>query len=65
MSKFLTMGGYGMYVWPSYGLSAIVMVVILWAALHKLNVTQAQYKRLKAASHEKRKKAEASGGNEA
>jgi heme exporter protein D len=27
LHEFLTMGGYGMYVWPAYGLAALVVAV--------------------------------------
>lgn len=26
LSEFLAMGGYGMYVWPSFGVTAVCMV---------------------------------------
>lgn len=26
LSEFLAMGGYGMYVWPSFGMTAVCMV---------------------------------------
>ena len=32
MSGFWAMGGYAAYVWPSYGLTAVVIVLnIIWA----------------------------------
>jgi heme exporter protein D len=32
MMKFLAMGGYALYVWPSYALTALaVLLNILWA----------------------------------
>ena len=32
MSEFLNMGGYAAYVWPSYGLTLVVIVLnIVWA----------------------------------
>ncbi len=32
MSDFLNMGGYAAYVWPSYGLTLVVIVLnIVWA----------------------------------
>ena len=36
MSDFLAMGGYGAYVWPAYGLTAIVLLgflVVTWQGL--------------------------------
>ena len=32
MNEFLHMGGYARYVWPSYGLTFIIVIVnIIWA----------------------------------
>ncbi|MEQ8666907.1 MAG: heme exporter protein CcmD [Rhodospirillales bacterium] len=33
MSAFLDMGGYAVFVWPSYGLSAVVLIGLLVASL--------------------------------
>ena len=38
MSEFLAMGGYGAFVWPSYGLTAVIMVVLLIASLRGLKL---------------------------
>jgi heme exporter protein D len=32
MSEFLDMGGYAAFVWPSYGLAAIVLGVLAWTS---------------------------------
>lgn len=37
MSSFLEMGGYGTFVWPSYGLSAGVLIGILMFSLRRRN----------------------------
>ena len=29
-SEFLAMGGYGLYVWGSFGITALVMVLEMW-----------------------------------
>ncbi len=36
MSEFLAMGGYAAFVWPAYGLTALVMLVLLVDTLHRL-----------------------------
>jgi len=36
--KFLNMGGYGLYIWLSYGFSAISLVSLYYSSLKKLNV---------------------------
>jgi len=33
MAEFLAMGGYGGFVWPAYGLTAMVMLLLLIASL--------------------------------
>lgn len=49
MQAFFSMGGYGAYVWPSYGLTALVLVVLLVASVRGLKSTEAEFNRLKAA----------------
>jgi heme exporter protein D len=34
-SEFFAMGGYGLYVWGSYGLAALLMVVEPWLAARR------------------------------
>ncbi|PCI38595.1 MAG: heme exporter protein CcmD [Rhodospirillaceae bacterium] len=46
MQDFLNMGGYGSYIWPSYGITAVVMLGVLIASLKSLKSTEATYKRL-------------------
>jgi heme exporter protein D len=31
--SFLEMGGYGAFVWPAYGIAAVVMIALLWTSL--------------------------------
>jgi heme exporter protein CcmD len=38
--SFLKMGGYAAYVWPAYGLTALVLIWNWWAALR--SETEAQ-----------------------
>jgi heme exporter protein CcmD len=44
MSEFWSMGGYARYVWPCFGISAVVLAWNVWAARRLLNAA-----RLKAA----------------
>lgn len=36
VGKFLAMGGYAAYVWPAFGLTAAVMIVLFWHAFRSL-----------------------------
>ena len=40
MSDFLAMGGYGGFVWPAFGLTALVMVWLLVASLRRLRANE-------------------------
>lgn len=45
LNEFLTMGGYGAYVWPAYGLAAIVVLVNVLLPLKRLRRLQADIRR--------------------
>jgi heme exporter protein D len=49
MAKFLEMGGYAVYVWPSFAMAAVVMVGLLVTSLRTLRAREAVLKRLEAA----------------
>ncbi|HJN26262.1 MAG TPA: heme exporter protein CcmD [Rhodospirillales bacterium] len=51
--EFFNMGGYGAFIWPSYLVSALVMVVMLVVSLRLLRANQAMLKVLEATSGEK------------
>lgn len=36
MAEFFLMGGYAAFVWPSYGLAAIVFIGVIWQSLADL-----------------------------
>ncbi|MDQ1303529.1 MAG: Heme exporter protein [Pseudomonadota bacterium] len=40
MSEFFAMGGYANYVWPAFGITAIVLMVNLLAARRQLRQTR-------------------------
>lgn len=56
MQAFFSMGGYGAYVWPSYGLTAVVLVVLLVASARGLKSTEAEFTRLKSALNPQQQK---------
>jgi heme exporter protein D len=54
-SEFFAMGGYGLYVWGSYGCAALVLVFNLVSASHKHKATLKmlrEYSRLEEAGSE-------------
>ena len=48
MAAFLELGGYAAYVWPAYGLTALVLVLIFVAARAALRRQQARLAALEA-----------------
>jgi heme exporter protein D len=46
--SFLSMGGYWPYVWPAFGLAAVVLVGLLVASLRTLKAREAEFANLKA-----------------
>ncbi|MFC4351860.1 heme exporter protein CcmD [Fodinicurvata halophila] len=45
--SFLSMGGYGAYVWPSYGLALIVMAGLYVLSRHELQRHERQLQALR------------------
>lgn len=50
---FFNMGGYGGYVWPSYLVTALVMVVMLVVSLKFLKSNETTMKNLEPSKEEK------------
>ena len=51
--NFIDMGGYGAYIWPSYGVTAVFLVVMLVTSLRLLKSNEATMKTLEASTKEK------------
>jgi heme exporter protein D len=41
-ADFFNMGGYGLYVWGSYGVAALILVTEPWLAMRRRQRAQAQ-----------------------
>ncbi len=52
INAFLDMGGYGAFVWPSYGLSALVLIAILWQSHARLKRSDAELESLRGRDRE-------------
>jgi len=48
--SFFEMGGYAVYVWPAFGIGAVVMIGLLVLSIRRLRIREAELKRLEAAS---------------
>lgn len=58
MSDFIAMGGYGVFVWPAYGLTAIVMLGFLAVTWQGLRGRRRELERLEAARPDRRGRAQ-------
>ena len=56
MSEFFSMGGYGSYIWSSYGVTAIAMIVLLLATLRGLHNSRRELDQLETVLHTKRQR---------
>jgi heme exporter protein D len=56
MADFFAMGGYAAYIWPSYGLTAVVMLGLLFLSLRELKDNEATLKALEALRPNRRAK---------
>jgi heme exporter protein D len=50
LQSFLHMGGYAAYVWPAYGITALVMVANVFAARRRLATMRAELDRRRLAA---------------
>jgi len=41
LTEFLGMGGYGAFIWPSYGISAVVLILLVAFSLRRLHRIEA------------------------
>jgi heme exporter protein D len=48
MTEFFYMGGYGAYIWPAYGVAALVMIGLMVATLRSLKAREAELALLEA-----------------
>jgi heme exporter protein D len=48
MLEFFSMGGYGLYVWGSYGATALFVLVEVWLVVHNRKAMVAQLRRMLA-----------------
>jgi heme exporter protein D len=46
--EFFAMGGYAVYVWPSYGLTAVVLAALLIGSWRGLRVRQRQLRAIES-----------------
>lgn len=46
LTALLHLGGYGAYVWPAYGVAAIVLIGVLWHTLASLRANERLVSRL-------------------
>jgi heme exporter protein CcmD len=46
MDKFFFMDGYGGYIWPAYGISAIALGILTWLVMRRWRASDRQLKEI-------------------
>ena len=54
MAEFFSMGGYAAYVWPAYGIAAVILVAMLIVSLRGLRRHEALLKTLESSRPRRR-----------
>jgi heme exporter protein D len=54
MAEFFSMGGYAAYVWPAYGIAAVILVAMLIVSLRGLRRHEALLKTLETSRPRRR-----------
>lgn len=55
VADFLAMGGYAAYVWPAFGLAAIILIGLTVASLRGLRVAEADLASVEKSSSRRRR----------
>ena len=58
VASFLEMGGYGGFVWPAFGLTALLMIALLLDSLRRLRAGRRALERLEAQMPQRRRRGE-------
>ena len=53
---WFAMGGYGAYIWPSYGFTALVLVALLISAWRTMRVRESEVERLRGLGADPRRR---------
>jgi len=56
MQEFLNMGGYAVFVWPSYGISVLLLVALVFASVRKLRRIERDLKPFEEARKARRRR---------
>ncbi|MCE2926613.1 MAG: heme exporter protein CcmD [Rickettsiales bacterium] len=51
LTEVLAMGGYGAFVWPSYGIAALVLISLFYISRRNLTRMQDRLRRVEAAKN--------------
>ena len=58
IASFLEMGGYGGFVWPAFGLTALLMLVLLLDSLRRLRTGRRALERLEGQMPQRRRRSD-------
>ncbi|MBL4741298.1 MAG: heme exporter protein CcmD [Sneathiella sp.] len=56
LNEFLNMGGYGAFVWPSYGVSALILICLIVLSIRHLRKIERELKPLETDRKSRRRR---------
>lgn len=62
--SFFEMGGYAAYVWPAFGIGALVLIALLVLSLQRLKSREAELRQLEAAGGGRRGRGDDDGDDD-
>lgn len=57
MNEFLAMGGYGAFIWPTYGIAAVLLIGLLALSMRNMRQREALAESLRRDRHHEQKSA--------
>lgn len=61
IESFMNMGGYAAFIWPAYGITVVVLAVLIVVSLRQLRANEREAAAMEADRPRRRAKAEDSG----
>lgn len=61
--SFFAMGGYAAYVWPAFGVAAVILIALLLLSLRSLRAREAVLRKLEASRGIRRRSRDGKGGS--
>ena len=64
MTEFLNMGGYGGFIWSSWGIAAVVLAILIGTSLKSMRNRERELARMEAEAPRRRRRSSDTAGTE-